>query len=436
MKQKFDLILFFQRLKEKKRFDTFFYFLLILICSIPLPNAINNVVIGVFIFYILLQIKKKSPVLKFDLILLVVFFLWMLISCFWSINIMSSVLALLKESSLLLIPFCFAFVIFKNKGTIVKYYSISMLCYVVYFFLRAIYLFFINKEPSVFIGNQLVTKELNAVHFSVFVSLALFHFIIKPNKNKLDYFQTLLLLGFLVLLGSKIIISTDIILLFIYYFFYSKSANKMRLRNIALLVIVFFSFLFFDRIKEKIEFEFQLNKDNNIGHTVIPKEVVGDRIISMKEAWGDEKFEQNDFFSGASFRVYQFRIFLEILTEEQVFFEGLGLNASYKKIEEKGIKFNVFQGNNTTEGYQKKNFHNQYIQVFAELGVVGFVILVLILSINLRNAFKNKDFLHITFAILMISLFLTESFLWRQRGVVFFTVFYCLFNTAHIYNKE
>jgi O-antigen ligase len=436
MKQKFDLILFFQRLKEKTRFDIFFYFLLILICSIPLPNAINNVVIGVFIFYILLQIKKKAPVLKFDLILLVVFFLWMSISCFWSIDVMSSVLALPKESSLFLIPFCFAFVIFKNKGTIVKYYSISILFYVVFFLLRAIYLFFIDKNPSVFIDNQLVTKELNAVHFSVFVSLALFHFIIKPNKTKFDYFQTLLLSGFLVLLGSKIIISTDIILLFIYYFFYSKSANKMRLRNIALLVIVFFSFLFFNRIKEKIEFEFQLNKDNNIGHTVIPKEVVGDRIISMKEAWGNEKFEQNDFFSGASFRVYQFRIFLEILTEEQVFFEGLGLNASYKKIEEKGIKYNVFQGNNITEGYQKKNFHNQYIQVFAELGCIGFVLLVLILSINLKNAFKNKDFLHIAFAILMLSLFLTESFLWRQRGVVFFTVFYCLFNTTLLNNKE
>lgn len=104
----------------------------------------------------------------------------------------------------------------------------------------------------------------------------------------------------------------------------------------------FFSFLFFNRIKEKIEFEFQLNKDNNIGHTVIPKEIVGDRIISMKEAWENDKFEQTDFFSGASFRVYQFRMFLEIMKEENVFFQGLGLNASYKKTGRKRIKIQYF----------------------------------------------------------------------------------------------
>ena len=111
------------------------------------------------------------------------------------------------------------------------------------------------------------------------------------------------------------------------------------------------------------------------------------------------------------------------MAEENVFFQGLGLNASYKMLEEKGLKYNVFQGNETTEGYQKKNFHNQYIQVFSELGFIGFVFLILILFVNLKNALKNKDFTHIVFAILMISLFLTESFLWRQRGVVFFTVF-------------
>ena len=67
----------------------------------------------------------------------------------------------------------------------------------------------------------------------------------------------------------------------------------------------------------------------------------------------------------------------------------------------------------------------------APLGVVGFVLLIIMVFINLKNAFKSKDFVHIAFAILMISLFLTESFLWRQRGVLFFMIFYCLFNTMN-----
>jgi O-antigen ligase len=66
------------------------------------------------------------------------------------------------------------------------------------------------------------------------------------------------------------------------------------------------------------------------------------------------------------------------------------------------------------------------------LGIFGLLLLLVILFVNLNNALKTKDFIHISFAVLMISLFLTESFLWRQRGVMFFTVMYCLFNSRFL----
>jgi len=112
------------------------------------------------------------------------------------------------------------------------------------------------------------------------------------------------------------------------------------------------------------------------------------------------------------------------------------LNASYPKIEAKGVAYNVYEGDHSNNGYQKMNFHNQYVQVFAELGVFGFLILVLMLGLNLKNALKSKNFVHFVFAFLMISLFLTESFLWRQRGVVFFTMLYCLFNSGIVLNNS
>jgi O-antigen ligase len=375
---------------KTKEGDLFIFILLILI-TIPFANIFNSISIGILFAMALFFLKRDNFKKETILLLPILLYILMVLSLMWTIDKSTTIKAFLND---------------------------------------------IINDTNIFFGHELVTKELNAVHFSTFVSFSLFYFIAYETYTFKKVIIQLFLISFLLLLQSKTIIITTIFLISLYFFFYSKSANKMRLRNITLLGIVFFSFLFFNRIKEKIEFEFELNKDNNIGHTVIPKEIVGDRIISMKEAWENEKFEQNDFFSGASFRVYQFRLFLEILAEEDVFFEGLGLNASYKKIEEKGIKYNVFQGNNITEGYQKKNFHNQYVQNFAELGVIGFLLLILILFINFKNAFQNKDFLHIAFAILMLSLFLTESFLWRQRGVVFFTVFYCLFNTTLLNNKD
>ena len=414
----------------------------ILLCSLLvtllLNNLINSFLLVVAFLCTLIGLKKKHFSINHSIILLIVLFLIMLLSSTWSINPQETTKAIIKELPLIII----SLVVLLNKkiteferNKIIKYYSYSIVLFSIYFIVRALIKYF-SSDSNVFFSHELVTKELNAVHYSIFVSFSLLYFITQETNTIKTVLIQLFLILFLILLQSKIVIITTVFLTFLYFFFYSKSANKMRLRNIVLLGIVFFSFLFFNRIKEKIEFEFQLNSENNIGHTVIPKEMFGDRIISMKEAWENKKFEQTDFFSGASFRVYQFRMFLEIMKEENVFFQGLGLNASYKKIEEKGLKYNVFKGNETTEGYQKKNFHNQYIQTFAELGLVGFILLILILFINLKNALKNKDFIHIAFAILMISLFLTESFLWRQRGVVFFTVFYCLFNTIHLSEKE
>jgi O-antigen ligase len=152
--------------------------------------------------------------------------------------------------------------------------------------------------------------------------------------------------------------------------------------------------------------------------------------VSVQQAWSKEKFQPNEYFAGTAFRVYQIRIFKEMLQEDDIFFSGYGLNASDFRIEEKGIEHNIFLGNDKYEGYQKKNFHNQYIQIFAETGVFGCVLLILIVLINLKNAIVTKDFVHFCFAILMISLFLTESLLARQRGVVFFTAIYCLFNSG------
>jgi hypothetical protein len=149
----------------------------------------------------------------------------------------------------------------------------------------------------------------------------------------------------------------------------------------------------------------------------------GIHIVSVNEAWNQEKFSPNDFFPGTAFRIYQARILKELLEEEAQWLTGFGLDGSYTKLEEKAMQYDIFLGNDQLEGYQKKNFHNQYLQLLADLGIFGFLILVFILVTLVKNAFSLKDFVPIAFTILMTSLFLTESFLWRQRGIVFFTMF-------------
>jgi O-antigen ligase len=366
----------------------------------------------------------------------------MVLSYFWSINPKESLASLSKELPLLLIPL--GFLIFKTntseqKKKIIEYYSYIIVAFVLYFSVRAIVRYAIHHDSRMLFYHGendkdygLVPKLLNAIHMSVFVAVAFFYFFTKEIKSKADNFFSILLFGFILLLSSKNIILVVIGLSLINIFFFSKTAQKLRLRNLIVfgaLVVILFSV---GRIKDRFKSEFQTNTENSLSTAVIEGIPPGVHYVSIKEAWTNPTFTPNDYFNGTAFRVYQFRIFTELIKENPVFFTGFGLNASYPKIREKAIQYNLYMGveNDSDSGYQSKNFHNQYVQNFAELGIFGLILLLIILFVNVKNAIQSKDFTHFAFAILMISLFLTESFLWRQRGVVFFTIMYCLFNSG------
>ena len=195
------------------------------------------------------------------------------------------------------------------------------------------------------------------------------------------------------------------------------------------MLVFLISLTFIGKIKERFKEEYETIMTDSSVNDVITKENQPVYNVSIKQAWTNEKFSPNDYFPGTAFRVYQFRVFTEMLQENPIFWNGFGLDASYSKIQEKGIHYNLFLGDDNQEGYQTKNFHNQYVQVFAELGIFGLIILLAMITISLRTAIKSKNFISVAFAVLLLSLFLTESFLWRQRGITFFILMYCLINS-------
>ena len=419
-------------LEENKQHNAFIPFLLLLI-TVPFSMAINNILLGVFVISSFFYIRRNKMIFSWAYLLPMLLFLWMCFSYLWSIDKERTLSAIPKEIALLLVPIAFLLIpsfTKEQRDKLIKYYSYTMLFFVLFFLIRAVLRFILTKETSVFFyhgpdnetDTGLVPRLLNAIHVSVYVAIAFFYFFIKEHKNKIERLASLLLFVFVLLLASKNIILVFVLLILIQIFFYSKMANRLRLRNLTLILILLGIILSFGKIKERFLIEFTSNTEKSISHNVKVNNELGVNNISIYEAWNNEKFTHNDFFPGTSFRVYQFRMFKDFLDEEPIFWKGFGLNASLNKLLETEKQYNLYQG------YGTFNFHNQYVQNFAELGAIGFVLLLIILIINTKKAFNSKDFMHIAFAILMLSLFLTESFLWRQRGVVFFTTFYCLFN--------
>jgi hypothetical protein len=271
-----------------------------------------------------------------------------------------------------------------------------------------------------------VTEDVNAIHVSVYVALALFYFISKKLKSSLDYIAIVLLLIFLILLSSKNIIIVFFALIIFYYLRHFKSIKKHNLLLAIGFVVVICFLLFTGKISNRFVAEYQSNVTEKVLKDEDGRDNSADSIyyVNAHQAWTQDQFQANNYFSGTALRIYQARIFTEMLQEDPIFFTGYGLNATDEKIKQKRIEHNLYPG------YENFNFHNEYIQIFAELGVFGLLLIITMLTINVINAIKNKDFIHISFAVLMISLFLTESFLSRQRGIVFFTIMYCIFNSG------
>lgn len=431
-----------RELRQENSNHPSFIFIILALLTIPMSYAINSIAVGLLVLVSIITFKRSHFQKDFFLLVPIAIYLLMIISLTWSIDFAASVKALSKELPLLLIPL--SFLLFRpfsdiQKQIIIKYYSYGILLYAVFYIVKAFIRFTIGGDSSVFFYHELVTKDVNAIHVSVYIAIAFFYFLDCSAKKMIHYAALILLFTLVFLLSSKNIIIVFIALLIVHQVFFTKTGQRLRLRNMVVLIILLLSLTFVGKIKDRFKEEYTTMMTDSSVNDVISKEGGIVYNVSIKQAWNKEKFSPNDYFPGTAFRVYQFRIFTEMLQEDNIFFTGYGLNASYPKIEQKTIDYNLFLGDDMQEGYQMKNFHNQYIQIFAELGVFGLLFLLIMMVASLKNGIQRKDFVHIAFAILMISLFLTESFLWRQRGVVFFTLIYCLFNAGlnpESYNKK
>lgn len=422
----------FQNLKQEYNNHPSLLFVLLALLCIPLGYAFNSLSLALLIIITLINFKKADFSFKNYLIFPIVLYLLMLLSLTWSIDTDRTIAAISKELPLLLFPICFLlFRTFSDdeKQKIIKGFSYGMVAFAVFYLINAFIRFLNSQDTSVFFYHELVTKDVNAIHVSVYMSVSFFYFLVKPIKTNWDKLALAVLFLMVFLLSSKNIVVVFIGLLGYYYLFFSKTAKKLRLRNLILVIVILLSLPFIGKVKERFKQEYETIMTDSSVNDVINKGSETVYNVSIKQAWNNDTFKPNDFFPGTAFRVYQFRIFTEFLQEEAIFWKGFGLDASYSKIEEKGVQYHLFLGNQYQEGYQKMNFHNQYIQVFAELGIFGFLLLIIMLALTIRNGIASKNYFHIAFSVLMIFLFITESFLWRQRGVTFFIVMYCVLNT-------
>lgn len=375
---------------------------LVLITLLFGGRAFNSNAIFLFLCYSIYNfIVKKKEIYSNQLVIVYIsFYFFGFLSLFWSNSFTETKLALVRFLPFFILNIIVLFT-FKTK-IILEVFSKSVVFICFYCFLMGVLNSIINDNINYLFYHDLSSNlgDINAIYLSVFVSFVILFFLYNKFKYKLLYLVFLFV--FLILLSSKMVICITIFNLLI-YFITGKKFKTNKKKYITLIIAFIIAISASINLTKRIQVEFEKTKMNE--------------VLTTKD------FGHVYIWTGFGLRIFQIKMFLEILHEENNYLLGSGLGNAQSLLTKKYKEYNLYPG------FYYYNYHNQFIQTFAELGVVGLLLMMYSFFLLFKKSVIEKDYFLLSFVFLCISVCLTESFLSRQRGIVFFvTISLLLYN--------
>ncbi|MEN9521997.1 MAG: hypothetical protein RL065_374, partial [Bacteroidota bacterium] len=148
------------------------------------------------------------------------------------------------------------------------------------------------------------------------------------------------------------------------------------------------------------------------------------RIYSFKKMFTElihpEKVDPNassDISNGQ--RIYVIKSSVEVIKNNLLI--GVGAGDVIDELEQQYLK-NGYK----ILAHKKLNCHNQFLESFVEIGILGGLIFLIFNFMAIFQCLKHKNYLQLYFIIGFSIIALTESFLNHQAGIVFVALFFCL----------
>lgn len=385
-----------------------------LLALLPLPYGFSTAALILLLTISLYSLKDHKPDLNKAYFIPMAFYMLMVVSVIWSNDRAEAFRGLERQLALVLIPLAFVMMpkLSRNiRNKVFYWFSQALAVFALFFMLKAGFTYLQLGDSAIFFYHELVAPlDLNAIYVSVFVALSCVFLMFEQKKNKRSI-ATLIILGlFLILLSSKAIILSLTLLIAVGVI---RRFNKRTAFILFALLGLGIVLILFTRNPIKDRFQVEITASN------------------LDEVFNKEEFGKVYYWTGTTIRLFQARIFLEMLEEDKLLFKGYGINNSQPVIAKKHREYDLYKE------FHNYNFHNQYIQAFAELGLFGLLFLFLMLAVILRQYIITNDILWLALFFIMFVVFLTESYLWRQRGLYHFLLLYCiLFKTAMNHKTE
>jgi O-antigen ligase len=392
-----------------------YYLAIIIAFSLPLGKLIPVFIILMVLNWLVEgDFKFKFSAIfnnKFALIF-ISFYLLHIIGLLYTQNKASGLFDLQVKLSLLLFPLILCSKSLSKKETQAVFiaFIIGSIASSLIMLSRSTYLYFAKGENTFFYDSfsVLLHPGYLSMYLNVAISWLLIQFIQNPDKIILKQYYHLFLVLTIVLFSMVII------------FLSSKS-------GILTLFLILISFLLYFIIYKK---------NHKTGSVVIigltlctiftlcfsPKTLI--RLQSLGEIFTKKTLNNNEVMESTAMRMLIWESANAAIKDN--FFIGVGTGDSKEALAKQYEKKNI-----TYALVNKLNAHNEFYQVFISLGVIGFLVLSATLLTPLLSAFKTDDFIYVSFLLIIIFNFLSESMLETQAGVLF----YAFFNSLLCFSK-
>ncbi|MGC4036813.1 MAG: O-antigen ligase family protein [Chitinophagaceae bacterium] len=360
----------------------------------------------------------------------VLFFFWQTFSLLYTGNFEAGLNDTRLKTGLLFTPCLIFFIICFKPGELKKLLS----WYCVAVFLASIYLLIVasihfskEKDISVFFYHTLVSPfRYHAVYYSILVFIALSFLLDNPVASEKIFPNAALsvmivfLSAFLLLLSSKLVISYYAIYIIVVLIGRAGKRQVPRLFIYTSGVMIAFGTLFIMLTKNPVGNRFRDFASGNIN------------LIFQN------KFSPSVYFNGLQFRLLQWKLVPEILSEKHRWWLGISTGDAQRVLNEKYIALNMYRGEpgKPDGGYLDYNTHNQLLQSLLQSGIPGALIYLFIYVSLLLAALKSKEKLfRFTVFLLLIYLFV-ESLFQEQYGLVIFIFWPLFFSQLYKQNSQ
>lgn len=388
-----------------------YYLLAAFLIALPFEHFYSEILLTCFAIHTLIHLKKDCLTAlgnKTVWIISSIFFL-SLFTIFYSDYIAEGFNDVEHQLGILLFPICLSVTnldLEKYKFSLLKIFAITCTVTIVYLYIHAFlviryfhfslltifYKSFINQNFSAPI-------ELHSTYLSMYVALSisifLFLFFKKPGLKNTKYilFSAVLLAGLIQLSSRSVFIAMCLIIIIAIpvLLLHGKERLHFSVVSLVVFIVIVSAITNIDSLRKR----YVNDLEDDLSETAVTPDLTETRM----KRW-----------------------VLELDVIRQSPWIGYG-NGSEKQV----LKNKYFKEKFYRSYLIELNAHNQYFSFLINSGMIGLLLYLYILFFGFSKAIKRRDFLLLSFLILITVVSVSENILDVNKGIFFYSFFFSLF---------